>query len=550
MSKDLLSKELLPKQSAYLRGCLWLKILAGVSAVLATTQASVAQTVVDSNRAPSSESATALPSPPPEQTAATTDGFAGGISSNDFVPLMDLIQSVIAPDSWQDNGGEGAILDYPAGVYVDAASIVASVSNDIQAHLNRRLRSTAHSAVTDTSELRIVSLNRIEQAIAEATATGGSLSDELQNLAGIYRVDCVVIDRENADVLIAGPAGRWRTNTSGRVVNVESGLPVLQLDDLIVCLINAFSAEGKFGCTILPKPAALKSAQEFIAKTKSRATGRKWRESLRAAVGKQEVIVHGVAPDSGVAQTIVAADYLMKKIGMGLAPTIDQCPSYFDRVGVDPAANKDQTLIRWWFTMAPPTLTKDADDRIFQFSGNSIKVLSENELLDQQGRRVHTGDSDDPTAGFAEDFSRNIALLSEKYPVFASLKNVFDLALAANIVKKYDVLNRLRWQRRFGATAVGSAENPEGRTRYVLVSHAYDAEVDSIMNFETFNFRIGGKRFRRTMVGVSGGVEFDSRRLFKTLKITEASPSRLPQVSRRDALANRADKLPVRWWWD
>ena len=62
-------------------------------------------------------------------------------------------------------------------------------------------------------------------------------------------------------------------------------------------------------------------------------------------------------------------------------------------------------LIRWWFTMADDTLIKDADDCTFEIHGNSVKVLSENELLDQNGQRIHTGAADDATSGFAADFT-------------------------------------------------------------------------------------------------------------------------------------------------
>ena len=539
-----MSKQLLFKQHAHLRVCEWLKFVGALLAILAITQTGSSQTVAEPNEPTQLQPALQVQS----DTAAS--GFAGGITSNDFIPLMDLIQSVIKTDTWQDNGGEGTLIDYPAGVYADAALAVASVRNNLQPSLHPRLKTPTNSSVNETSKLRTISLNRIEDAIAAAANTGRPLSEELQNLAGIYRIDYVFIDEQNDDVLIAGPAGAWRTNTSGRAVSVESGFPTLQLDDLIVCLMNAFTDDGKFGCTIVPKPSALKSAQKFLASTTKMGTGRKWRESLRAAVGKQEVIVHGVSPDSGVAETIVDADYLMKKIGMGLEPSIDQCPSYFDRVEDNPAAAKDQTLIRWWFTMAYDALVKDANDRVFQFSGNSIKVLSENELLDQQGRRVHTGVSDDPTAGFAEDFSQHIERLSEKHPVFASLKNVFDLALVANIVKKYDVRNRLKWERRFGAESADSVPNSNERTQYVLASHEYNSEVDSIMNFETFNFKKGGKRFRRTMVGVSGGVEFDFSRLLKNLKIAEQSQSQFPQMLLVNASKPHLQNQSIVWWWD
>lgn len=515
---------------------------------------------------------------PPKPPAAPTDasetvpqfpsGFSGGITSNDFQPLMDLIQSVIDTDSWQDNGGEGAIIDYPAGVLADAAGAVLAAATvpklrklaDPIDPLDLTTDEWAPQNVDDESILRTISLKRIQAAIAIAANTGQPIDASLENLAGIYRVDFVFIDSQNDDILIAGPAGRWRKNTSGRNVNLETGRPTLQLDDLMVCLQNAFHAGGKFGCTIVPKPAALAAAQKFITSTSAAPNGRKWRQSLQSAVGKQDIIVHGVSPESKVANTIVAADCLMKRIGMGLEPSIDQVPDYFQRVKDAPDARDGQSLIRWWFTMNYDSLTKDAGNRAFKISGNSVKVLSENELLSDQGQRIHTGTSDDATAGFAADFSQHFDSLSIKHPVLASLKNVFDLALVANIVYQHDVENRNRWRSHFSfspqSTDDGEIESGADDARYRLVSLPHDTEVDSIMNFDNVYFRKNGRRYRRTIIGVSGGVEFDFSRLLKTVKQVERSRSEFPAAffnsrSRpRVPLAAHNHQPAKRWWWD
>lgn len=478
----------------------------------------------------------------PELGDAVPSGFSGGITSNDFQPLMDLIQSVIKSDSWQDNGGEGAIIDYPAGVYADAASAVVSAGNGhtLDERLNFRL--------AEDSQLRTISLNRIEDAISAAVAANRAPSEDLKNLAGIYRVEYVFIDAEHNDILIAGPAGPWKTDTSGRAVNVNSRCPTLKLDDLVSCLINAFEDDGKFGCTIVPKPDALAAAHRFIENNSSVSAGRKWRESLRSAVGKQNIIVHGVSPDSGIAQTIVEADCLMKKIGMGLEPSIDEVPNYFDRVKDDPTSANAQTLVRWWFTMASDALKKDDSNRIFHISGNSVKVLSENELLDRRGRRIHTGVADDATAGFAADFSFHFKNLSKKHPVLASLRNVFDLALVANIIRTYDVRNFDRWNDRYRRADEASRINRE-RTWYVSTTHAYADEIDSIMNFETFYYRDRGKRFRRTIVGVTGGVEFNFARVKSKIEIDQRSRSKLPRVL-TGGLPDHVAADPSIWWWN
>lgn len=512
-----------------------------------------------------------------DQTGLTTDPFfpsgqSGGITSNDFQPLMDLIQSVIDPSSWQDAGGEGAIIDYPAGVFAAPADVVASAEISKQIEEMARLWSQPNQgsiqpedrsfaqAVEDDSLFRTISLNRIEAAIVQAANKRKPLDPTLKNLAGIYRVDYVFIDSRNNDVLIAGPAGRWRENTSGQNVNVETGLPTLQLDDLMVCLHNAFHQGGKFGCTIVPKPSALEATQIFLQTATGSPASRKWRQALKKVVGKQDIIVHGVASDSTVARTIVEADCLMKQIGMGLKPSVDKVPNYFDRIKKDPDASNGQTLIRWWFTMAYDTLWKDAGNRVFRFDGDSVKVLSENELLGAKGQRIHTGKSNLATAGFASDFTEHFGELSNRYPVFADLKNVFDLALVANIVQQHDDNQRHRWETRFARGPVvanhGAPQTPTGQTGYQFVSLQHESEVDSIMNFENISYRRNGRKYRKSIVGVSGGVEFDFAQLLQSLKQVQQSRSAFP-----GAFFNRAsdDRSPAglstssviqRWWWD
>ena len=52
---------------------------------------------------------------------------------------------------------------------------------------------------------------------------------------------------------------------------------------------------------------------------------------------------------------------------------------------------------------------------LFELVGQGVKVLSENEMLAEQGQRVHTGASDSLNRQFAEDFTSHFAELAKKY---------------------------------------------------------------------------------------------------------------------------------------
>ena len=58
-----------------------------------------------------------------------------------------------------------------------------------------------------------------------------------------------------------------------------------------------------------------------------------------------------------------------------------------------------------------------------------MKVESENEHLTAEGEQIHTGESDDLNRKFAHDFTAHFDALCRKYPIYAELRNLFDLAL-------------------------------------------------------------------------------------------------------------------------
>ena len=117
-------------------------------------------------------------------------GLAGGVTEADFQPLINLIKSAIAPESWDDVNGDGTIQAYPTGVFVDASGTLQKLKLDPKRNLKQlalRSRINANSGQNFGSEspLRKVSLNRLERQAQMLSAAGRSLSPEMRNLAGI-----------------------------------------------------------------------------------------------------------------------------------------------------------------------------------------------------------------------------------------------------------------------------------------------------------------------------------------------------------------------------
>lgn len=91
----------------------------------------------------------------PQRTAGDLRGAMGGVTEDDFQPLIDLITSTIAPDSWDVNGGNGAIQPFVANL-----SLVISQTQDVHeqiADLLDQLRRLQDLQVT--IEVRFITLN-------------------------------------------------------------------------------------------------------------------------------------------------------------------------------------------------------------------------------------------------------------------------------------------------------------------------------------------------------------------------------------------------------
>lgn len=468
----------------------------------------------------------------------------GGIAQADFDPLIELIQDTISPESWQDTGGgAGRISPFESGVAVDSLGVIRRIPVESRHDSLSKVRDTARAdsgnrEVAVASKLRKVSLPKLERALALSKARGSDVSTEMQNLAGLTRIEYVFVYPETGDLVIAGPAGDWRTNDEGVDVNIDSGAPVLNLDDLIVCLRNAVREDGKFGCSIDPREANLKATQAFIQTSKP--NGSKWNDQLREKLGRQDIIVYGIDPSSHAAKVIVEADYHMKLVGLGLEKSAGAFPSLLDRIG-ESADGSPQPLdvVRWWFTLNYDSVSTTDDGTGYSFAGTTARVLSENELLSEKGERIHTGKSKDETAQFASDFTKNFSLLAEKHTIYAELRNVFDFAIVSGLIREHGLADQVSWEMDFFVP-----ESPNEMT-IEPASLPVPKEVDTVMNSQETTIRRDGKKLKQRITAVSGGVAVDSNQF--------VSKSKVKTDEQGTISANRKDSRPTEdgnWWWD
>jgi hypothetical protein len=460
----------------------------------------------------------------------------GGATQADFDSLIDLITSTVKPTSWDTVGGPGSIKGFPTGVLADARAALARPmipAGQELAALHAASAPKNHSqSPRRASALRKVSLVRLERQVACLLAAGHPADETLRALAGLQRVEYVFVYPQSCDLVVAGPAGDWKLDERGRPRSVDTGEPVLLLEDLVVLLRHAHSGqESRFGCAITPRQEALAQLQAYLEATAKQplqpGQRRLWLEQLRSQLGQQDVEVYGLDPRTRTAQALVEADYHMKLIGMGLADGVAGVDSYLSLIKV-PVGQKPPPLdvLRWWFTMDYDPIAATSDGRAFAIRGRGVRVLSENERLAAEGQRVHTGQSDVWNRQFAESFTEHFDDLAHRYPCYKTLKNIFDLALITALVHQQQLAVSANWS--LGCFAPGGAYH-EGLIEPVT-------KVDSVVNHRVINGI-------HVIAGVSGGVRVDPSGLVASHALRReksAAPAARP-----------TPPIPAEvWWWD
>jgi hypothetical protein len=469
-------------------------------------------------------------------------GRFGG-SQADFDSLIDLIKSTIQPPTWDTGGGLGSAEGFEGGVYADADGTLRRVLDVDRtgrlATLHRDVRLQADSgsgAVAASVPLRKISLTRLERHLERYLAEGKGPPEEMRNLAGLYRIRYVILYPDKRDIVLAGPAGAWREDAEGRRLNVESRQPVLQLDDLVVVFRSMLAAEGgRFGCSITPTQDGLARTKGFIEESTKHPLkpGQRgaWLNQLRDRLGLQDIDIYGIDPRTRAAQVLVEADYRMKLVGLGLEEGVPGVKSYLASIAVrpgEPAPPMD--VLRWWFTLNYDTVLASPERDVFEIRGQGVQVLSENELLTMTGQRIHTGDASPANEQFTESFTEHFDELAAKYPVYADMRNIFDLALVGALLKAEHLLERIDWR----LPLIGNSE------RYAVRLGPAPKQVPTVIAHRVVNRT-------QILVGISGGVAVNPAVYVASDKIATDSYGKLAAERGRAA----AKELPLEaWWWD
>jgi len=295
-------------------------------------------------------------------------------------------------------------------------------------------RAVVGDGLGGAAELRKVSLAKVLAAVQESVEKAQPLPTEVLFLGGLERVTHVFVDPDGKDVILAGPADRITVAADGTFVGATNRRPLLCLEDLIVAMRAIDAArQGGIQCSIDPTPEGIANLKKFLATQRTiGANPEAVLRGMKEAVGPQAVRVGGVPGDSRFARVLVAADYRMKRIGMGLEDSgVDGLPSFLSLV---PPGGK-AVLPRFWLEAEYDPIARDPDDLAWQINGRRMKCLSENDIAGRDGVERGAGRRDPVAERWSAAMTTHYDALAAKHPVFAELVNCVDVAVVAALIQ-------------------------------------------------------------------------------------------------------------------
>lgn len=423
-------------------------------------------------------------------------------------------------------GGGGRAV---GGVIIDAAGVVRTATADEKqqiADMMRQHLAPAEGELDKAAELRMISLSGLQQAIVASDQTGEPMADEVEFLAGLQRIDYVFVDADKQDIVLAGPAEPWKMLDDGSVVGTVTGGATMRLADLVVAMRSVETArQTGISCSIEPTPEGRRRLQQMLSRVKLRPGQNPvaLEASMKEAYGPQMIHLTGVPADTRYARTLVAADFEMKRIAMGLASSpIEGLPSYLEmsKNGRHGAAQNP----RWWMACDYDSLAKNEEGTAWKLSGKRVKTLTEQDLVAADGRVSGAGRTDKLAQQWANKMTSSYTELAREMPVFGDLRNLMDMTVVATLITQ---------ERLAEAAGLDLAVLSQPADALQLASYTVPRSVDPQCSF--IHGRAGW------VVTASGGVDISA---FEIVEKQHADAT--VAETRTVALASTAG----RWWWN
>jgi hypothetical protein len=459
------------------------------------------------------------------------------ISVRSCATLGLLLPAVLVP---RLAAGQQLTVQQPVfGIAIDADGVLsARTFSDPTGRLAAKRLADARAALPGDiqrwSDLRKVSLVRLERAIAGRLEAGKAPDDAMSHLAGLLRAQYAFFYPDERDIVIAGPAEGWFEDLSGRAVGLTTGRPTLLLDDLLVALRAhppGRRVKPFIGCTIDPRPEGLAQLARFQ-KTIPTAVPEAQREvaavqiaqGTRESLGMSNIRVFAVSEKTHFAQVLIEADYRMKLIGIGLEEPPVQMVTFIAALN----SARMATMQRWWFTPHYDCV-KVTDDRLaMELVGQGVQLQNEDMTLGADGKLLAAGRKPNKASTqFTTSFTKKYAEIAARAPVYAQLRNMIDLVIMAAFIRDQDYYTRADW-------------------RQGVLARESQLPVETLATPRQVPCAVNALWKEEQLFVPAGGVSIHPHLALETSKLQADKDGKLR--SRREKIG---ESVPADgWWWD
>jgi hypothetical protein len=225
---------------------------------------------------------------------------------------------------------------------------------------------------------------------------------------------------------------------------------------------------------------------------------------------------------------MVEADYRMKLIGIGLERPPVKLASYVDNAS--PAQVSRNALQRWYFTPDYQCVRVSDDEYAMELVGNGVKLVGEDEVVTSDGaRKQAAGGGDRASKAFVMGFTKKYPELAARSPVYAQLRNLIDMAIAAAFLRERDYYGKAGWHM---ATLGDEAKLP-------VETYPTPVQVETAVTSVW--------KGNHLMTPIGGGVTIYAEQALASPNLLADEEGKLQQAHQQVDLSKLGEG---QWWWD
>ena len=245
-------------------------------------------------------------------------------------------------------------------------------------------------------------------------------------------------------------------------------------------------------------------------------------DDIQTAMGEHIISLTGVPKDTRFSQVLVAADYRMKRLAMGLAQSkAKNLPSVIELAAK--ARNKMRGAPRMWMECNYEPMATDESRDVWELRGQGVRVLTENAFHDKDGVSVVAKKENKFASKWADNLTERYEEISKSETVFGDLRNLMDLSVVAAVIERESLVDK---------TGVDISNLLNDNIRYE------SRPVPETLPTQCSFINVAAKGY---IVTASGGVQVDSWSVAEKSEVV-AGVEKIGQI----ALAAHTD----RWWWN